>query len=262
MLLFAAAALAAATPELALAEARHALDAGRLDQTATMITAAVGIGANGEPVDRLTADLAFARRDWLHAAPIYVRLSNRHMADALIAERAGIASLERGDIALAAAMLDRATALPSASWRAWNARGALADRQGAWEAADDAYSRALALAPERAEIANNRGWSLLLRGRWREAEAELARGAALSPGTLRIANNLELARAAIAADLPQRRAGEADDAWAARLNDAGVVAAMRGERSRAIAAFSRAIELRASWDPRAAANLAAIGTVR
>lgn len=262
MLFLAAAALAAATPELALAEARHALDAGRLDQTATMITAAISSGANGEPVDRITADLGFARRDWVRAGAIYVRLSNRHPTDARLAECAGIASLEQGETALAATMLDRATALPSASWRAWNARGELADRQGAWDAADAAYARAMALAPDRAEIANNRGWSLLLRGRWREAEAELARAAALAPSSARIANNLDLAQAALGADLPQRRTGEDDNAWAARLNDAGVVAAMMGDRPRAIAAFARAIELRASWDPRTAANLAAIEATR
>ena len=258
MLFLAAAALAAATPALALAEARHALDAGRLDQAATMITAALGTGASGEPVDRLNADLAFARRDWTRATPIYVRLSDNHPADALLAERAGIAALELGQSVIAATMLERATAIPSAGWRAWNARGALADKQGAWDAADAAYARAFALAPNRPEIANNRGWSLLLRGRWREAESELSRGVALAPSSPRIANNLDLARAALAADLPQRRADEDDDAWAARLNDAGVVAAMKGDRARAIAAFGQAIELRATWDPRTAANLAAM----
>jgi Flp pilus assembly protein TadD len=159
-------------------------------------------------------------------------------------------------------MLNRATALPGATWRAWNARGAVADGQGAWDAADAAYARAHALAPSSAEIANNRGWSLLLRGHWREAEAELARAAALAPAVPRIANNLDIARSAIAADLPLRRGGEDDSAWAARLNDAGVVAAMKGDRPRAIAAFARALELRASWDPRAAANLAAVEAKR
>ena len=70
MNLLLAAALAAATPPSAqaappapvavpsLAEASHALGAGRLDQTRAMIAAAVAAGASGEQVDRLLADLA------------------------------------------------------------------------------------------------------------------------------------------------------------------------------------------------------------
>jgi hypothetical protein len=58
--------------------------------------------------------------------------------------------------------------------------------------------------------------------------------------------------------LPQRRPGESDRAWSARLNDAGVAAAARGERGRAVAAFAQAIEARSTWYGRAADNLAAV----
>ena len=261
-MLLVAAALAAVTPTARpsppLAEVSHALAAGRLDQAGTMLATAIGAGASGDAVNRATADLAFAREDWARAAPMYARLSAQRPADALMVERAGLSALQLNDLATAVTLLDRATTLPGASWRVWSARGALADRQQAWEAADMAYARATALAPDRAEIVNNRGWSLLLRGRWREAEAALAHAAALAPASPRIADNLELARAALAADLPRRRTGEANDAWAARLNDAGVVAAVRGEQTRALAAFARAIELRAQWSRRTAANLAAL----
>ena len=74
-----------------------------------------------------------------------------------------------------------------------------------------------------------------------------------------MANNVELARAALAADLPQRRPGESEDDWAMRLNDAGVVARLQGDRARAVAAFARAIEARGSWYERAANNLQAAG---
>ncbi|MEO7787922.1 MAG: hypothetical protein ABIR77_08930 [Sphingomicrobium sp.] len=258
MLLVIAVALATANPTLALAEARHALTAGRLEQAQRMVDLSVTAGAGGEPVEQLRADLAFANRDWTSAAPLLAVLADRHPADALLAERAGIAALERGDGERAARLLARATALPGASWRAWNALGVLADRSDDWSAADEAYARAAALAPDRAEISNNRGWSLLLRGRWRESELQLARAAAIAPASRRIADNLELARAALAADLPARFTDESDDDWAARLNDAGVAAAVRGERARAVAAFARAIELRAKWNHRTAANLAAI----
>ena len=71
----------------------------------------------------------------------------------------------------------------------------------------------------------------------------------------RIADNLELARAALDEDLPERRPNESPTSWAARLNDAGVIAEMQGLRVKAAAAFSRAVEARGSWFERAANNL-------
>ena len=155
-------------------------------------------------------------------------------------------------------MLDRATRQPGASWRAWNARGVAADRQGRWDEADAAYSRAAMLDPKRAEVPNNQGWSLMLRGRWAEALAGFERAASIDPKLPRLANNLELARASVAADLPPRMPGEGDEAYASRLNDAGVVAAASGQRQRAEAAFAQAIELKSRWYARAAENLAAL----
>jgi Flp pilus assembly protein TadD len=157
-------------------------------------------------------------------------------------------------------MLDRATRQPGAGWRAWNGRGVAADRQGRWEEADAAYARAAELDPARAEVANNQGWSLMLRGRWQEAAAAFERASAINSKLPRLANNLELARAAVAADLPQRMNGESDEAYSARLNDAGVVAAGAGQTKRAEAAFAQALEVRSRWYARAADNLAALGT--
>lgn len=163
-----------------------------------------------------------------------------------------------GDLDRAAAALDRATAAPAASWRAWNARGALADRRHQWDEADRAYAEASALAPDHPQILNNRGWSMMLRGLWRQALPLLEQARQRDANSPRIANNLELARAALAEDLPRRRAGEKDRDWAARLNDAGVLAAASGDNRRAIAAFAQAIEASATWFERAANNLAAV----
>ena len=127
-----------------------------------------------------------------------------HPDEALLLERAGIAALRLGRTAEATALLDRATQQPDAGWRAWNSRGVAADRQGRWDEVDAAYARAAELDPTRAEVPNNLGWSLMLRGRWPEALAAFERAAALDPNLPRLANNLELARAAVAADLPHR----------------------------------------------------------
>ena len=99
----------------------------------------------------------------------------------------------------------------------------------------------------------------MLRGLWAEALVAFERAAALDPKLPRLANNLELARAAVGAALPPRMPGESDEAYAVRLNDAGVVAAASGQPKRAEAAFSQAIELKSRWYVRAAENLAALG---
>lgn len=245
--------------QISLSEAGRAIAAGRLDQAKSILSVAIAAGAKGEPVDRLLADLAYARAEYVQALGLYKALLADHPDEILLLERAGISALRLGQVAEATALLDRATRQPEAGWRSWNARGVAADRQGRWDEAGAAYARAAALDPSRAQIFNNLGWSMMLRGRWAEALASFERAATLHPKPPRLANNLELARAAVAADLPQRLSGEDDDAFAARLNDAGVVAAAAGQTKRAEAAFAQAIEVRSRWYERAAENLAAMG---
>ena len=252
-----AATLAGASPTAQpLSEAAHAIAAGRLEQARLMIGNAVKAGAKGDAVDRLLADLAFESGDFPTAIARYTALLAANSGDLLLAQRAGIAALRTGDLHQAAILLERGTKSPLASWQAWNARGVAADLRRDWEVADLAYAKAMALEPERANIVNNLGWSLLLRGRWREAVELLERAAALDPKSRRIADNLDLARTAMSEGLPSRRPGESDADWAARLNDAGVMARIRGEQKLAIAAFAQAIEARSQWFERAANNLA------
>lgn len=256
MIILAAALLLAADPEMG--ETVRALQAGRLEQARIMLNAAVSNGAQGDEVDRVRADLAFRSGDFADALKDYDTLAARHPTEPLNFERAGIAAIQVGKLDRASAALRTATAFPSASWRAWNARGALADFNRDWAGADEAYDRASKLSPDRAEILNNRGWSLMLRGEFAAAVPLIERAAGLDPKAPRIAANLELVRAAVAQDLPRRRPGESDSDWAARLNDAGVVAATGGERRRAIAAFSQAIEASSQWFEKAANNLARV----
>ena len=257
LLLIAAAVVAAASPPaVSLSEAAHAIEAGRLDQARIMIGDAVKGGAKGDSVDRLLADLDFESGNSHSALVRYEALLGANSGDLGLAERAGIAAIRTGNVARAAFLLERAITSPTASWRAWNARGVAADFRGDWTVADLSYSKALALMPGRPETANNLGWSLLLRGRWTEAAEQLERAAALAPKDPRIANNLDLAWTAARQDLPQRRPNESDSDWAARLNDAGVMARVRGDRKRAIAAFTQAIGARSQWYERAANNLA------
>jgi Flp pilus assembly protein TadD len=261
VLAVAAISLAMADPPPAampLSEAAHALEAGRVDQARTMIANAVKAGAQGPALDRLLADLAFASGDFAGALPRYQALLVANPGDARLYERAGIAAIHIRDIVQAERLLDKATSLPGASWRAWNALGVAADYKRDWPKADAAYGRALAAAPNRAEVLNNLGWSKLVRGEWAEAAALLERAAVADPKSKRVADNLELAKAAIAEALPQRMPGESDGDWAARLNDAGMIARVQGNRKKAIAAFAQAIEARSEWFERAANNLALV----
>lgn len=248
--------------QISLSEAGRAIAAGRLDQASAILGVAIAAGARGDPVDRLLADLAFAKGEDGQALQIYKTLVVNHPDEALLLERGGIAALRLGRIAEATAMLDRATRQPDAGWRAWNARGAAADRQERWDEADAAYGRAAEIAPGQPEVANNQGWSLMLRGRWAEALAAFERATAINPRLPRLANNMELARSAVDAELPHRGTGESEAAFAARLNDAGVVAAASGQAKRAEAAFAQAIEVRSHWYARAAENLAALGPAK
>src|SRR5689334_19185650 len=260
-----AANVAAAAPETVaappkpvdLGQAAHAIEVGRLDQARLMIGKAIASGAKGGEVDRLLADLAFASGKNDEALARYQQLIASNPGNALFAERAGIAALRLGDATRAAPLLDRATSKHSVSWRAWNARGVLADIQRDWTKADEAYEKALIISPNQPEIVNNQGWSRLLRGDWKDAATYFERAASLDPASERIANNLELARAALASELPRRRAHEADGDWAARLNDAGMAAEMLGDRQRAVAAFTAALDASGRWYERASNNLQA-----
>lgn len=247
------AAQAAAGPDPG--EIEHAIDANRLEQARQMLADAMAAGQSGREIDRLAADLAFAKKKWQTAQVSYAALLMANPRDARSAERAAIASLMLGDTARASSFVDSAVALEGATWRAWNAKGVLCDLGKDWEGADEAFATAEKLEPDNAEILNNHGWSLILRGEWANALTLLEQAAILDPKSKRISNNLELARAALSDGLPQRRPGENDAGYAARLNDAGVVAEQTGDRKRAIAAFSQALAVSDTWYARAANNL-------
>lgn len=248
--------LATATPSVDLVvEARRALTAGRVEQAERMVGIAVDNGSKGEMLDRLRADIAFAAGRDGDALAGYEALLGHSPENPELALQAGLAALRVGNIEKASRFIPIAIAGSNSSWRAWNAAGVLADHGCDWAAADKAYLEATNRASNEPALLNNRGWSLLLRGQWQEAYPLLERASAAAPKDERIRDNLELARDALAAALPARLSGEDDGEWAARLNDAGVAAMLRGDRPRAIAAFARAILARDDWYQRAADNL-------
>jgi len=239
-------------------DASHAIDAGRLQEARLLLARAISAGYRGTPVARLTAQLDFVSGKYFEAWAAFQRLAlspDKRKGDC---EKGAISALQIGRFSDAKPLVDCAVADSGASWQAWNARGVLADESQDWAAADEAYSRARELAPAEARIINNQGWSKLLRGDWSAAASLFEQAASQDPKSARIADNVELARAAISADLPQRRPGESERDWAVRLNDAGVAAELLGDRRRAVSAFSQALDASPTWYDRASNNLKAL----
>ena len=250
---------AATAPDPTIIEdAAHAIDRGRLREAKLLIVRAITAGARGPAVDRLNANLAFASGHYVEALSAYQRLAASAAKQQADCEKGALAALKLGRLHDAKPLVDCAAADPAASWQTWNAKGVFADAMRDWAAADGAFSRARALAPEEAGIVNNQGWSELMRGEWAKAVPLFEQAIALDPKSERAANNLELAKAALATDLPQRRVGESDRDWAIRLNDAGVAAELLGDRQRAAAAFTQALDASPTWYGRASNNLQAL----
>ena len=264
LLLAASVAAAPAPPRdpALLADAGHAIDAGRLEQARLMIGRAVSAGFTGFPVDRLVADLAFASGNYEQALREYQAIVASGRRVEKICENGAVAALILGRTADARPLADCATESGAVTWRAWNAQGVLADLRQDWDAADTFYEKADQLGPGHAEVVNNRGWSHLLRGDWVSARTFFEQAAKLDPASPRITNNLDLARTALAADLPSRRAGESEEDWAERLNDAGVAAQLLGDKKRALAAFTQALYASDPWYARAAGNLQATSSAQ
>ena len=180
------------------------------------------------------------------------------VADPSVAARArqglGITRLRQGNEAEARILLEQAAASDPGLARAWNALGVLADKARDWPAADVAYGKAVAAAPQDAGIMANRGWSQLLRGHHEAAERDLAAALKLQPGLKTARTNLALARA---------MQGRYQDAFllsdktslATDLNTVGYAAMMRGDLAVAEAYFNRALALNPQFDRAAWANL-------
>lgn len=236
-----------------VAEARHALRSGRLEQARLLIGQAAALGA-GRPVERLLADYALARGQYEEALARYELLS-QSTPDTEVLELASMAALQLDKTEVAQRFAQLSAASGKASWRTWNVQGVLADRRRDFPAADAAYAKALSAAPGQVEVLNNMGWSQTLRGNWQTAQGIFDEAYRRAPDHGRLNNNRDLVRAALATQLPVRRAGESVADWAARLNDAGVAADLRGEKKRAAAAFATAVEARPEWYERADNNL-------
>lgn len=244
-----------------IGETDHALAQDRFDQARILLDQAAAAGATPDQSEPRRAALAYATGDWTSAYGLYRGLIARGLVDPEMQARAGHVALELGRLDEAATWLDAALAAPGPAREArwFDLRGVVADKQGDRARADAAYARGAGLAPGDARLLNNWGASMLLRGRWAEAEALLARAVAADASHAKARANLDFARAAMADRIPDQRTGESRGDYARRLNDAGVAAALAGDRARARAAFTAALAASSTHYERAAKNLERLG---
>ncbi|MFL6733754.1 MAG: tetratricopeptide repeat protein [Sphingomicrobium sp.] len=252
--------LAQSPAAISLDEVNRAIAAGRIQQARSMIATAIANGSSGDGLELALADVDAASGKCSQSLPRYRGLLDRRGADPALFEKAGLAALKCDRFQEAEGWIASATSSGRSTWKAWNAQGVLADFRQDWPGALSAYSKAAEIAPNSAEVLNNLGWSYFLQRRWAEALELINNAALLDPQSKRIARNLELARAAVDDSLPRRKAGESADDWAARINDAGVIAGVQGKVPKARSAFAQAVEVRPEWFDRAANNLKALDT--
>ena len=224
---------------------------GRLDAARELIAP---MWASGAPEVLLRgAELALAGGSLPEAAEAFTGLLDGPLA-ATARQGLGITRLREGKDAEARPLLEQAVAADPGLARAWNALGVLADKARDWPAADAAYGKAIAAAPQDAGFLANRGWSHLLRGHHQAAELDLLAALKLQPKLKVARTNLALARAM------QGRYQEAfllsdKTSLATDLNTVGYAAMMRGDLAVAEAYFNRALSLNPQFDRAAWANL-------
>jgi Flp pilus assembly protein TadD len=121
---------------------------------------------------------------------------------ALTGEAAGVLSqsplrramdaYHRGDFGLAERYFRAAVEHNPRDAPAWIGLAATYDHLRRFELADRAYSEAIQLSGETAQIMNNLGYSLLLRGDLKAAQAKFAMAARLRPDDATVVNNMKL----------------------------------------------------------------------
>ncbi|HEX7155562.1 MAG TPA: tetratricopeptide repeat protein, partial [Burkholderiaceae bacterium] len=220
-----AAALPGAAIAALLVQAHAALEAGRAIEAVDLLQRATALEPNNaEPFFHL-GNLLAQRGDTTAAIGAYERALEMAPAHAQLRVNLGITLCAAGEIAkgercfdevlqrqpqhvgalgnlaqslfrreqfaAALAIYDRLSAvMPEAGVEIWNNRGICQQRLGARLEAEQSFRRALALAPESAEVAANLGLLLSEGGNHEAARPVLARAHALDPGRLLVTAQL------------------------------------------------------------------------
>ena len=149
--------------------------------------------------------------------------------------------------------------------RLWNALGRAHDQNSDWLGALDAYLQALNVTHKskrsRAPVYNNMGMSLLMQGRTKEALVKFKRARKGQPDIKIYENNYYLALI-LSDNLASKLGGLEDSRLAQLYNDAGYIAAGKGERIHARTYYNKAIEISPVYFEKAVENLAALDELK
>lgn len=243
-----------ALAERALSESRHE-DAGQLIERVLL----------AEPENwearLLLAELHLASGDPGRAEPIFESLIDKADIDGRALQGHGIVLTLQGNLDRGMESLQRAVALDSGLWRAWNALGYHHDSNRDWAAAADSYRKALEGNPDSALIYNNRGYSMLMQKRLKEAVADFNRALRMDPEFEVARENLRLALA-WQGKYVHAMAGASNRDMPRILNNIGFIAVMRGDYGNAEAYLLRAMEADPRYNETAARNLTYLKQVR
>lgn len=166
----------------------------------------------------------------------------------------GIANLLMGRPLKAQNLLLAAVSDDPKLWRAWNALGASYDVGGDFENAAFAYTRALAIEPDAADIYNNRGFSYLQQNLTDEAILDFKQALELNPDFETAEMNLRLAYA-FKGMYVHALSGTSAEEREIILNNTGYMAMLRGDYEAAEDYLSEAMDERASFYRTAWKNL-------
>lgn len=153
----------------------------------------------------------------------------------------GVALVRLGRYEEASTDLQSAMATDPSLWRAWNAYGVAADNRGMTDEAQAAFTKAAELNPADGAALNNLGVSLLKADRRPEAIAAFKRAIEIDGAREAAEANLRLAYA-LDGDYATSIRALPDDRRAIALNNAGVAAATRGDKTEARRLFARALD--------------------
>jgi tetratricopeptide (TPR) repeat protein len=240
--------------EGAIADVQRAIDEQRYIDAGRMLDKAALAGANDPRLVVLAGELSLAKGRLNDALTTFRRVEGERAVRAKSLQGQGIALslLNRDDDAIA--MLEAAVAEDPTLWRAWNALGSQYDSRRDFTRAQTAYDHAMLGSNGAAAVLNNRGFSQLLQGQIEPAIRDFVEALNKKPDLAAARTNLRLA-IAMKGEYDRALAGGAPTDEAARLNNAGFAAMLRGDYAKAEELFTQAMKSRGEYYTRASANL-------
>ncbi len=209
----------------------------------------------------LRAEILLSRGSTKNAEKQFAALADTAALRGRALQGQGIANLLMGRPVKAQNLLAAAVAENANLWRAWNALGAAYDVAEEYENADFAYTRALALQPDVADIYNNRGFSRLQRDDPDGAIEDFLKAIDLDPDFETAEMNLRLAYASKGMYV-HALSGAVDAERQTVLNNTGYMAMLRGDYEAAENYLNAAMEERASFYRKAWKNLTYLSDVQ